>query len=130
MKCDLNRLRHVYLQDSRHLKHLFGAYFHLDWKEEYENEEDAIRSFVFDDGSEDAYRTIKELDEFLALELSEPELRKAIVNDFGSGYYRGYTLKTAKEVCDWLRWVRDTLAKYAAEKTEQEKSEPEKLRQK
>lgn len=104
-----------------YLHHCFGAYFHLDWREEYENEEEAIKASVYDDGAQDAFSTLRELDQFIALGLQEPELREAIVKDFGSGYYPGYTLKYVSEVYDWLHWVRDTMAKYAEEKSAEEK---------
>ncbi|HEY5994778.1 MAG TPA: hypothetical protein VIU46_09305, partial [Gallionellaceae bacterium] len=57
-----------------------------------------------------------ELDEFIALGLSKPELDKVIIEDLGSYYYPGYSMGTAQEVYGWLHWVRNTLAKYAAEK--------------
>lgn len=101
---------------------LFWHYFHVDWTDDHESEDDVIQAYVDDVGSDNAYATVKELDEFISLGLPEPELRKAIVDDFGSGYYRGYTLKTVEEVYDWLKSIRNTMAKYAAEKTEREKA--------
>ncbi len=102
------------------LAYLLRAYFFVDWRIEHSSEEDAVRAFVNDLSYPEVQNTIKELDQFIALELKEPELYQAVCEDMDSGYYPDTDYK---DVNDWLRWVRDTLAKYAAEKAAQEYSE-------
>ncbi len=86
----------------------------------HKDEDEAIRTFVFDGDSEEAYRTIKQLDEFLALGLPEKELEQAMREDMSCEYNPKPDGRTMTE---WLHWVHDTLAKYAAEKAAQENSE-------
>jgi hypothetical protein len=100
------------------LGYLLRAYFHIDWMAEHHDEKDALRAFVSELNPEDIHRTIQELDVFIALKLKEPNLYRAVVDDLGSGYYPDTDYK---DVNDWLHWVRDTLAKYAAEKSAEEK---------
>lgn len=93
-----------------YLSHFFGAYFHQDWMMEYANEEMAVKGYVDDDGSEDANRVIKELDQFLSLNMSEADLRKAVLDELGSDYFPESTYPSIR---DWLLWIRSMLAKYS-----------------
>ena len=107
----------------------FFNVFNVDWQEDHESEDDAIKEDVYDTDAQCTLDTIKELDDLIALKLSEPELRSVIVSQFGSGYYPGYTLHTVEEVYDWLRFIRNTMAKYATEKAKQEEVASAKSRQ-
>jgi len=96
---------------------LFGGYFHQDWMVVHRDEDAAIRTFVFDGDAEEAYRSVTQLDNFLALGLTEQELEHAMHVDLSCEYDPEPDGRT---MTYWLRWVRDTLAKYAAEKAGQE----------
>ncbi len=102
------------------LSYLLRAGFYIDWDMEHKSEEDAVRAIADCLTTQELQNTIKELDQFIALKLKEPELYQAVCEDMDSGYYPDTDYK---DVNDWLRWVRDTLAKYAAEKAAQEYSE-------
>ncbi len=103
-----------------YLSHFFSCYFHEDWTDEYENEEKAIEGYVDDDGTDEASHVLYELDQFMSLNLPDTEIRKLMRKEFGCSYYVD---PAHGSMADWLHWVRDTLAKYAAEKAAQENSE-------
>lgn len=95
------------------LYHFFGAYFHRDWMDVYENEEMVIREYVFGERTEEVRCALHELDQLIMLKLSEPELRVAVVDDLGSDYYPKSKYQFMYE---WLKYLRSTMAEYAEEK--------------
>lgn len=110
-------------EDFPLLNLFFYNAYHVDWREDYDSEESMLKASVYEVDTQYSFDTIKELDQFISLGLSEPELRKAIVDEFGSGYYAGYALKTVDEVYDWLYWIRDMMTKYTNEKIEDFRNE-------
>lgn len=102
------------------LHSFFFNVLHVDWHDFHKDEDSAIKEDVFETDAKYAFDTIKELDQLIALDLKEPELCQAVCDDLGCDYYPDGAYK---DMNDWLRLIRDTIAKYAAEKAEQEKSE-------
>lgn len=102
------------------LEQFFGCYFHQDWREEYASEGLAIKDFVYNDGPEEARNTVEELNKLLSLHVAETELEKAMYAEFGCYFNPAHH---GQSMTNWLRWVRDTLVKYAAEKAAQENPE-------
>jgi hypothetical protein len=70
------------------LGQFLGGYFHQDWS--YEQRRiggsfaDVVRSFLTTNPATTVMQTIRELTEFLGLELSEEELRDTLLHEFGS----------------------------------------------
>ena len=95
------------------LEQFFGCYFHQDWMAEYKNEEMAVKGYVHDVGSTEASHMLQDLEHLMALDLSEKELGKVLVEDLQCDYNPdpdGISMR------DWLRWVRSTLIKYIQSK--------------
>lgn len=102
------------------LRYLFRGYYHQDWMDEYEDESDAIRSFVFNNDSRNVMRAIQQLNELIAMNLKEPDLCAAVVDDLGSACFPDPADQGGRE---WLLWIRDTLTGFAAEKAAQERAD-------
>jgi len=119
----MNTESNSYESRFSYLTGMFSNYYYQCCMEYHGSEEEILKEYVRELPVEVSYCTIKELDEFIALGLSKPELEKAIIEDLGSYYYPGYSMDTVQEVYAWLHWVRDTLAKYTAEKAALENPE-------
>lgn len=99
------------------LNRFFFNTFHVDWQDFHENEASAIKEVVYETGAQYISDVIKDLNHLIALDLKEPELCKAVCDDLGCDYYPDTEYK---DINDWLRSIRNTMAKYAAEKAAQE----------
>ncbi|NMP31718.1 hypothetical protein HII17_09100 [Thalassotalea sp. M1531] len=60
------------------LSQFFGGYFHQDFMEEFGSPENAFNAFLSNSSKDLIKHTHKELDSFLALELSESELAESL----------------------------------------------------
>ena len=89
------------------LRHLFGAHFHQDFDLEYDDEDDAVRDYV--DGHarwpEDVLAALHQMDEVLALGLSDTDLSDALAVLGSDSYPR----------TDTTAWLRTLRAKVLAE---------------
>ena len=116
----MNTESNSYKSRFAYLAGMFSNYYYQCCMEYHGSEDEILKEYVRELPIEVSYCTVRELDEFIALGLSKPELYQAVCEDMDSGYYPDTDYKN---VNDWLRWVRNTLAKYAAEKAAQENSE-------
>ena len=82
------------------LGQFFGGYFHQDWGYDYNwqgkepNFEDVVKVYKAEDTPQGVERTIAELEELLSLPLETDELRRIVIEEFGSFYLarkRGFT---------------------------------------
>jgi hypothetical protein len=66
------------------LRLLFGGYINLDWIDDYDDPWDAVADFVASEpGASDLPGEVGSL---LSSQPLEPELRRLVVNELGSGY--------------------------------------------
>lgn len=69
---------------SPHLKHLFGAYFHQDWREEASSHVDAVKNFMQGEPPDVVRGATLDLFALLSSTMTDDELRDLIVVGFGS----------------------------------------------
>jgi hypothetical protein len=78
-----------------------GSYFHQDCLLDDPTAEAVVRRYIRDTDSEVVQRTAAEIDEFLAIEMTEEE-RKEVLDMFDLGYYPPGDQLTYSE---WLREI-------------------------
>jgi len=90
------------------LGQLLGCYFHQDWSQEFENDQDAIDAILAAEPKENVESSVGELDVLLARPLDEEELRAILIGEVGC-YFDPASLGISYR--QWLSRVRDELAK-------------------
>jgi CdiI immunity protein len=89
------------------LAQFFGCYFHQDWDIEAADDEGLVRLYLSQEPESSITAARRELDEFLAEDLSEDELATTLLHSFGCYYsptFFGFTTRR------WLERIRDLLA--------------------
>lgn len=83
----------------------FGGYFHEDWQDESGDEDGVVRLYLeyTDATPRDVARLLEEMDQLLALGLSDKDLSEALVI-LGSNYWDRESSTSA-----WLRSLREKL---------------------
>ncbi|MGH3134899.1 MAG: contact-dependent growth inhibition system immunity protein [Gaiellaceae bacterium] len=89
------------------LRQFFGGYFHQDWHDEFDDEDDAVRGYVEGHAHlpEDVVELLHGMDKLLAFGLSDDDLQRAL-DALGSEYY-AFT--------DTNLWLRNLRAKVLVE---------------
>lgn len=86
------------------LVQFFGAYFHQDWPLDDPTPEAVIERFLKKTPAEEVQKVVGELDELLALSLTEDELRRMLFEELLC-----YYLPTETSVRNWLARLRASL---------------------
>lgn len=85
------------------LDQLMGAYFHQDWEEDADDPMEVVDQFLRGEPSL-APLLGPEIDELLASEASEAELRRLLVDGFGGNYAADWNGGTYRA---WLQQIAD-----------------------
>jgi hypothetical protein len=68
------------------LRYFFACYFHQDWVDS-ESFEDVVHEFLGENPAATIRQATRELEEFMALELSEKELDDIVTDDLGANVH-------------------------------------------
>jgi hypothetical protein len=93
---------------------LFGNYLHQDWPDFHETAVDALQEGIDDRTTGDLRATLEEIQNLLALGLSEQELHAVIHHALGSD-----NLVSGRTQAEWLNEVAEQVAKAVAARADE-----------
>jgi len=90
--------------EMKALEQILGCYFHQDWVDEFESDEVALRAIIDSEPIEQIRAGVMEIDELLASNLSEDQLKTVLMNKFGCYFDPGAIGATYE---NWLKKLRN-----------------------
>lgn len=97
------------------LEYLLSAYFHQDMNLEYENIEQALKDYVFQNDNGHIILTLNQIEELHKQNYNSKELWETIRKLGCEHFFQDYSNAPEK----WLDYVSDTIKKYLVEKLAQ-----------
>ncbi|MHA6893540.1 contact-dependent growth inhibition system immunity protein [Ralstonia pseudosolanacearum] len=89
------------------LKQLLGCYFHQDWMDEFNSDEDVLRAISISEPKEAILAGVAEIDDLLVAQISEVDLKIILTETVGCYFDPGSERLTYQQ---WLMRVRQKLA--------------------